>query len=117
MFHYRLQGGTFTTQPLTPVGGELYQATLPPALCTDSPEWYFSVVNLDCGVLTLPENAPTTGTFTATVAAVPATIYCTAKSGLDLPDSRHRHARRPERLVLRAASSSWPARRGRTARA
>jgi hypothetical protein len=80
LFHYRLQPGPFTAQPLTNIGGGQWHGILPPVTCVDAPEWYFSLVNPDCGTLTLPENAPS-AVFSAQVADSIAT-YCTAKPGL-----------------------------------
>ena len=58
-----------------------FRATLPPGNCSDDPEWYFSVDSSSCGLLTLPPNAPASGTFSAVINP-DVTIYCTGKSGL-----------------------------------
>ena len=52
--HYRYDGGAFQTSTLTPLGGGLYQATLPPAGCSDEPEFYFSAIGTVSGTVTLP---------------------------------------------------------------
>ncbi|MCK4342055.1 MAG: hypothetical protein KAY37_10070 [Phycisphaerae bacterium] len=67
--HYRYDGGAFQTTPLTPVGGNLYQATLPAAYCDDNPEYYFSVAGTTSGVNYEPAGAPAE-TFTAAVGEV-----------------------------------------------
>jgi hypothetical protein len=56
--YYRYSGSLFLTQSLVPLGGDLYQATLPAADCTDSPEFYFSAEGDQSGVVTDPYNAP-----------------------------------------------------------
>ncbi|MCK6456191.1 MAG: S8 family serine peptidase [Phycisphaerae bacterium] len=58
MFHYRLSGGSFTSVAMTPQGGDDYTATLPAALCTDTPEFYFSAVGTNAGTVTNPPGAP-----------------------------------------------------------
>ena len=64
--HYRYYGGEFETAPLEPLGGELYRATLPPADCTATPEFYFSAEGTESGVIHQPLTAPS-ATFTAEV--------------------------------------------------
>ncbi len=64
--HYRYSGGLFQTQSLLPLGGDLYQATLPAAGCDDTPEFYFSAEGDQSGVVTDPYNAPT-GYYSAVV--------------------------------------------------
>ena len=58
--HYRYNGGTYLTAALSPLGGDLYQATLPLAGCSDMPEFYVSAQG-DLGTfVNSPGNAPTT---------------------------------------------------------
>ncbi|MBD3348130.1 MAG: DUF333 domain-containing protein [Candidatus Eisenbacteria bacterium] len=57
--HYRYDGGTWQTSALTSLGGELYEATLPSADCSDSPEFYVSADGSSSGEMTDPEDAPT----------------------------------------------------------
>ncbi len=56
--HYRYNGGLFQTQSLLDLGGDLYQATLPAASCTDTPEFYFSAQGDQSGLVTDPYGAP-----------------------------------------------------------
>ena|GEM_PF-1652096 len=66
MLYYRYDGGAFATSPFDPLGGELYRATLPPAGCEDTPEFYFSAEGSESGIIYEPPTAPTT-TFSAGV--------------------------------------------------
>ncbi|MFH0982564.1 MAG: S8 family serine peptidase [Planctomycetota bacterium] len=67
MLHYRFDGGTYLTSPLSWLGGNLYQATLPALPCGSTPEFYFSATGDGGTTVYNPENAPT-GVYTATVA-------------------------------------------------
>jgi len=64
--HYRHDGGAFQAVPLVLVSGNLYEATLPPAACTDHPEFYFSAEGAGSGTAYIPAGAPSE-TFTALV--------------------------------------------------
>jgi hypothetical protein len=56
---YRMAGpGAFTTIPLTPLGGEMFHATLPAASCGDTPEFYFSAQADGGATVSLPAGAP-----------------------------------------------------------
>jgi len=46
---YRFNGGAFTTVAMTPVGGGIYEGTIPGPACGDTPEWYFSMTDTACG--------------------------------------------------------------------
>jgi hypothetical protein len=58
MIHYRYDGAAFQTSPLTPLGGDMYQAILPPAACGTTFEYYFSFEGSKVGEIVRPEGAP-----------------------------------------------------------
>lgn len=55
---YRLFPGPFHSLPLANVGPNLYEATLPPAFCVDTPEFYVSAAGSTSGATTNPGTAP-----------------------------------------------------------
>jgi len=73
MLHYRYDGGTFLTSPLTTIGGDLYEATLPSAGCDATPEYYVSAQGDSGATVSNPLNAPTT-IYTALVGTIVTTM-------------------------------------------
>ncbi len=64
--HYRYYGGAFTTSELTHIGGDLYEAVLPPANCDAAPEFYLSAEGDGGSTVFDPPDAPET-VYAATV--------------------------------------------------
>jgi len=58
--HARYHGGTFLAFPMTSLGGDLYQAALPPPVCSATPEFWFSADGFASGTATSPGGAPGT---------------------------------------------------------
>lgn len=56
--HYRCDDGEFLTEPLVELGGDLFEATLPPMNCDDTPEFYISAEGTESGLVTNPAGAP-----------------------------------------------------------
>ena len=56
--HWRYRGGEYYAAPLAPLGGDLYEATLPAAGCTANPEFYFSAQGDGGGAVLDPPSAP-----------------------------------------------------------
>ncbi|HRW53998.1 MAG TPA: matrixin family metalloprotease [Phycisphaerae bacterium] len=51
---YRFDGGAFASAPATPLGGNVFEVTLPAASCGDSPEFYVQAEGAVSGIVTLP---------------------------------------------------------------
>lgn len=66
LLHVRYDAGAFQTYPLAPLGGNLYRATLPPAGCDATPQFYVSAVGDQSSLVTNPAAAPAS-TLTALV--------------------------------------------------
>ncbi|HVP13310.1 MAG TPA: hypothetical protein VMV94_19205 [Phycisphaerae bacterium] len=60
LLHYRYTGGSFLTSPLTPLGGNLYQATFPAPMCGNTPQFYVSALGSGGTTVTSPATAPGT---------------------------------------------------------
>ncbi|TWT45353.1 Serine protease AprX [Phycisphaerae bacterium RAS1] len=58
--HVRYDAGPFIDIPLTFAGGEIWQATLPPPVCTAMPQYYFSADGTVSGEALNPPSAPAT---------------------------------------------------------
>jgi hypothetical protein len=56
--HVRYAGGPFLAFPMSALGGDLFQATLPPPVCAALPEFYLSAQGLASGVVSEPVAAP-----------------------------------------------------------
>ena len=56
--YYRYDGGSFMESSLIHISGDLYEATLPPASCGDTPEYYFSAEGESTGIIYSPHDAP-----------------------------------------------------------
>jgi hypothetical protein len=52
---YRLNGGAFTRVAMAAQGGNIFRATIPAAVCDDSPEYYIEVVGDFVGAVNLPQ--------------------------------------------------------------
>lgn len=55
---YRGNGGMYDESPLSHLGGENYEATLPTFMCSESPEFYIAVDGMSGGMVTFPSSAP-----------------------------------------------------------
>ncbi|MCK5126326.1 MAG: hypothetical protein KAR42_08715 [candidate division Zixibacteria bacterium] len=56
--HYRLDGGTFQSLPVTHISGNTYQVEIPGLSCDDTPELYFSAEGSGGSTVYEPTNAP-----------------------------------------------------------
>jgi len=54
MMYFRYDGGTWLSQPLVNVAGDLWRGTLPAPQCGDRPEYYFEAEGAVTGPLSLP---------------------------------------------------------------
>jgi hypothetical protein len=73
---------TFQSLALTPLGGDLYEASLPPTSCWGSPEFYFSAQSTTGTAVTSPRNAAVGDTHTAAMSTGRVAFFFD-----DLPDS------------------------------
>ncbi|UCF35065.1 MAG: hypothetical protein JSV78_07105 [Phycisphaerales bacterium] len=58
LLHYRYDGGAWLDDPLEQIGSTLWQGTLPPPTCDDTPEFFFSVEGAITGPVYVPHGAP-----------------------------------------------------------
>jgi hypothetical protein len=56
--HYRYDNGSYLNSSLIHLKGDLYKGILSPAICNDTPEFFFSVEGINGGVIYNPYNAP-----------------------------------------------------------
>ncbi len=56
--YYRYDGGSFQTAPLTELGGEMFEATLPAPACGDFAEYYISAEGNLGSIVLRPPSAP-----------------------------------------------------------
>ena len=71
--HVSADGTSFDTIDMTPAGGDLWEATLPPLDCGEERFVYFSFDEASCGLVTDPAGAP--GTTHHLVPGVPHAIF------------------------------------------
>ncbi len=57
--HFRTAPGPFTSVPLTHLGGNNYEGTLPAKDCNDAPQYYLTALGDGGASVSLPANAPT----------------------------------------------------------
>lgn len=57
VMHYRLDGGNYDVLPLEPLGGGLFEATLPAVSCGDAPEFFFAAAGVRYGTVYDPPDA------------------------------------------------------------
>jgi murein tripeptide amidase MpaA len=58
MLYSRVSGGNWTSSPMTPLGGDLFEATLPATACGDVLEFYFEAQATNGDVALEPADAP-----------------------------------------------------------
>jgi hypothetical protein len=56
LFHRNTAAASYTSVPLSPLGGNLYQADLPGFLCGDTPQFYVSAAGTTTGTVLSPFN-------------------------------------------------------------
>jgi len=69
LLNFRYDGGPWLAAELTPLGGELYRATLPPPVCAATPEFFISAEGTETGLVTAPAAAPAEA-YTAAVGVI-----------------------------------------------
>ncbi len=80
--HYRYDpAGPFSVAPLTPLGGQNYQAVLPATNCSSMPEFYFSVQGNLGTPMSNPRQSPAPQYYSALVESWTHTTPCTGLPG------------------------------------
>lgn len=80
MLHYRVGSSSFTSAPLTSLGGGLFQAALPSAPCGSSIDFYITADSTDGRTVSLPSAGPD-APFTATAVEITIAFEDNMESG------------------------------------
>ncbi len=74
LLHVSIDGDPFTAAPMTPGGGNVYTALLPPAPCFATLNWYISAQTTDGDTVTSPSGAPEETFVTSVVTGITTTV-------------------------------------------